>query len=403
ATQPGDFAPAEGSRLDDLPDEIADARADARADADAEPAEPEEVDPLSERREEFLRVRERLDEELTNILDTLEGVDIRSIGVVGVLLFIYGATALLVTIEDSFNAVFGTTEGRPWYVRLPLYYTMITLGPVVLVGAQVLQNQLLGTLEVRDWTNWLVTPLAFLAPILASWMVLFLLYLLMPNASVSKQAAAVGGFVAAVLWVITKDIFQLYVAHGVMGSLYGALALVPLFLLWLWTAWLIVLFGLELTYTLQAMRGRYLKHQIHKQPEDDAVVDAAVMVPLATRLAAAFERGETVSLTELGQAANLPPRIVRKMMEMLESAHIVLRVQDTVGQSYSLARPAAKIHVDEILAAAEELLPSHEAMTSTEDAKLAWHFVDKLHDATHRIAHQRTLASLTHEERPTPR
>lgn len=345
-----------------------------------------------DRREEFERVRERLDDELTRILNTLEAVDIRSIGAVGVLLFIYGATALLVTIEQSFNSIFGTTEGRPWYLRLPLYYTVITLGPVMLVGGQVLQNQLFTTLEVRDWTNWLVAPAAVIAPILAGWLLLFLLYVLLPNTSVAKKPAAIGSLVAAILWTLTKDLFGLYVTYGVLGSLYGALALVPLFLLWLWATWLIILFGLELTFTLQAMKGRRLKHLIHKQPEE-FVVSPAVLIPLATKLAAAFERGKAVSLAELGESADLPVRVVRKMLEMLEEARIVHRVQDTLGQSYTLARPADRIRVEEILGAAELLLPKH-IEAGPDEAKQAWRFVGKLHDANHRMAEQHTLASL---------
>lgn len=387
---PGDVSPEDlvpGDPVEEIREALEDGEAAEEGEAD--------LDGPPDRREEFERVRERLDDELSRIIDTLEQVDIRSIGVVGVLLFIYGATALLVTVEQSFNAIFGTTQGRPWYLRLPLYYTVITLGPVMLVGAQVLQNQLFAMLEVRDWINWLLGPIGFMAPIVAIWLLLFLLYVLMPNARVAMRPAAVGSLVAAILWTITKDLFGLYVTYGVLGSLYGALALVPLFLLWLWATWLIILFGLELTFTLQAMKGRRFKHVAHKQPED-FVVDPAVLIPLATKLAAAFERGKALSVADLGESANLPVRVVKRMLEILEEAGIVHRVQDTLGQSYSLARPADRIRVEEILGAAELLLPKH-VEAGPDEAKHAWRFVGKLHDATHRIAEQHTLASLLAE------
>jgi len=232
-------------------------------------------------------------------------------------------------------------------------------------------------------------------PVFAVWLLLFLVYVLMPNTTVSKRSAAIGSLVAAILWTISKDVFRLYVSHGVIGSLYGALALLPLFLLWLWVTWLIILFGLELTYALQAMQGknRQFKHLAFQKQTEDTLVDPAWMLPLSVRIAAAFEQGQSPSLAQLSEAVNLPQRVVRKMLNVLEEAKIIHRVGNGPTElRYTLARPADHITVREVLDASDKLLPS--TQTVRDESTSAWRFIDEMHDAAHRMAEHRTLGEL---------
>ena len=91
---------------------------------------------------------------------------------------------------------------------------------------------------------------------------LVLLYKLMPNTQVRWRPALWGAFVAAGLAEASKWGFGLYVSQALPYlKLYGAIGLVPLFLFWLYLGWLIILFGLELAYTLQAMKGRVFEHK----------------------------------------------------------------------------------------------------------------------------------------------
>ena len=92
---------------------------------------------------------------------------------------------------------------------------------------------------------------------IAGFVLLLLAYKLMPNTHVRFRPAAWGAAVAAILWALSRWGFGLYVGKALpYMKLYGALGLIPLFLFWLYLTWLIVLFGMELAYTLQAMKGR---------------------------------------------------------------------------------------------------------------------------------------------------
>jgi len=337
--------------------------------------EGEAVGPELGRRREFERVRASLGERVEGIIDTLESVDFRSIGVAGLLLFLYATTGLLATIERSFNTVYGAAQARPPHIRFPIYYTVISVGPLVLLGSQVLRREFLRTVEGGTLPSWLFGAMGAAAPFLASWLVLWLIYVLLPNTRVRRRLAAVGSFVAALLWVAGLHLFSVYVRRAAVTTLYGALGLLPLFLFWMWITWLIVLFGLELTYTLQAMREGRFRHG-YSGARGEVLIDRTLLLPLASEIAAHFERGETASLADLSRELVLPERAVERMLRPLIGGGLVHEVQGKAGTGYSLARPASEITAGEVLAASEALLP--EAGAARRDG-VVWQLMERIH------------------------
>ena len=338
---------------------------------------------------ELTEAREEMAGRIEKLMDSIQQINFRGVGVVGLLVFIYGATALLRTMEGSFNSIFDVTRARPLYLRFPMYVTVILLGPVVLISGQFMQQQFLGALQAEAWTNWLAGPMVLLSPLLTMWAVLWAMFVLLPNTRVHRRAAAVGGFVSTVLLLIVKETFALYVANAAVASYYGAMALLPLFLLWLWINWLIVLFGLELTYTLGAMGGRRFKHEAHKLA-DQVLVDPAWVVPVAVGVAQAFAGGKTANEAELCRATNLPAHTVHRLLQSLINAQLVHRIDEDEESGYALARPAERIAAAELLAAAQQLLSPSDSGQDT----AAGQFIERLHQAGHQIAEQTTLAEL---------
>ena len=117
-----------------------------------------------------------------------------------------------------------------------------------------------------------------------SFLALVLLYKLLPNTHVRWRPALAGALVAAVLWEASKWAFGLYVSRALPYlKLYGAIGLIPLFLFWLYLNWLIVLFGLEIAFTLQGMKGRVFER---KDPRGALVsADPLWLLPLMAAIA----------------------------------------------------------------------------------------------------------------------
>jgi membrane protein len=300
--------------------------------------------------------RALLGDSIEQLLNTLENVDFGKIGWAGLLVFIYGATTLLETAEKSFNAVFDVEQGRPWYQRLSYYLTMIILGPIFIIIGQVIQQRLMSVIEEGAWTNWLAGPSLVLAPIMTTWIVLLVMFLLLPHTKVQIHAAATGSFVAALFWVGSKELFAIYATRTGATSLYGALALVPLFLLWVYLTWLIVLFGLEVAYVLQAMKSQKFQREFTQSRHMD-VVHASTLLSMLAMIGQCFEKGESVRSEQLIEQLNVSPRLCRQFIQELEKARWIHKVQGYEDglTGYSLAKPPASILLSDVIKLTDEM------------------------------------------------
>ncbi len=361
-----------------------------RADTDRQEVQEDQAAVIA-RRKEFEAARDQIARNIDQLMDQLEQINFRGIGAVGVLLFIWGATGLLATIERSFNIVYGVSHGRPWYMRIFIYYTVITLGPIVIFAGQLLQRGLFQTIEAGAWTNWLTAPLGALMPIITVWLVLYVMFVTLPVAKVSLRYAAIGSMVSSVAWAAGIELFSVYVARAAISSLYGALALLPLLLLWLYVTWLIVLFGLEVTYTLQAMRGRKFKHE--QDRKEQPLIESEWLIPVACHIARRFAEGKLTDTQAIARQTNLPPRAVERLSEILLGAGIINQVDRGQESGYALARPADQITAERLLDIGREgLAPPTGTRQSPE-----WRFLDDLHARQADPAVQTSLADLVRD------
>jgi membrane protein len=336
-------------------------------------------------REEFADAQEALGERIEQLFDALGSIDFGSIGLVGLLLFLWAATGLLTTVEHAFDAVYAAHRRRRLHHRLPLYYTMITLGPIVLLAGLYLRTQLLEVLASGAWTQWLAVTLGFVSPLLTAWILLFAMFVTVPNTRVALGSAAVGALTAAVGVGLTAEAFRVYVSTTGVTSLYGALALLPLFLFWLYLLWLVVLFGLEVSYALQTVHGHDWREaeMLASRPIDDAWA-----VPVAVLVARAFDRGELLRVNDLATALELPRSAVLKLLGRLEEAGVVREVDSTGNRAYALARPPHRVGMAELL---DVTRPLPQLRLTGEDDEVLRAFLVDVHRAGLERAGARTL------------
>ena len=166
-----------------------------------------------------------------------------------------------------------------------------------------------------------------------------------PNTWVAWRAAVIGGLWSGVAWFAFQETFGYYVDHVGMISLYGALALIPLFLLWIFLSWLIILAGLALSFIVQ-----YLPADEHWARRPLLPSDPRLLVPIMDRIADGFERGEKITTARLSLELGMPPRILRPYVRVLEDAEYVRGLSDRADQHIlTLSRPADTIKVRQIL------------------------------------------------------
>lgn len=164
---------------------------------------------------------------------------------VGLLFLLLSSLLLLSTIEDSFNDIWKVPRGRQLFHRLLVYWAVITLGPVLITASLSMSSALL-SLSVFDdsilagATSQVLRYLPFLLELGA----FILFYKAIPNTEVSLRHAFIGGVVATVLFETAKYGFAAYILNFRSYQLiYGALATVPIFFLWIYLSWVVMLIG----------------------------------------------------------------------------------------------------------------------------------------------------------------
>ena len=175
---------------------------------------------------------------------------------VGVLALIVSALLTMSSIEQAFNRIWRVTHGRTPLARFVVFWTALTLGPMLVVSGVAVSSYLfsLPLLEdaqlVREVRDHGVLPVL---PFMVTLVGFTLSYLVVPNTPVRVRHALIGALLATLLFEGTKRAFGLYVStYSSYQAIYGAVVAVPVFLIWLYLSWLIVLLGASLAASLGA-------------------------------------------------------------------------------------------------------------------------------------------------------
>lgn len=173
------------------------------------------------------------------------------LGALGLGFLLVVAIMLLLTVEDTMNRIFAVDRRRSLLRRVLVYAVLLALGPVLIGAGLTMTTYLLGAsfglldLDEASRTSLGVLPFAF------TFVALTLLYFLAPYRRIDPGHALLGGLFAAALFELAKRAFALFVAQFPTYTLiYGAFAAAPMFLLWLYVSWLVVLAGAILTAQL---------------------------------------------------------------------------------------------------------------------------------------------------------
>ena len=176
---------------------------------------------------------------------------------VGLFFLVLSALLLLATIEDSFNDIWRLKKGRTIIQRVVIYWAVITLGPLLIGISLSLSSYLVSitdSVDILTFGRFNIFMLSLL-PFVFECMAFVGLYMTVPNCRVRFCDALPGGIVAALLFEVAKSGFTYYVlSFGTYQVIYGALATIPLFLIWLYLSWIVVLVGAEIAAVLPEFR-----------------------------------------------------------------------------------------------------------------------------------------------------
>jgi YihY family inner membrane protein len=316
------------------------------------PSETEEDNTDQDSEIEKISVADKLDELADNFASKASA---GAITVVGMTLVIWAAISLLTTTERAFNSIYHVTSGRSFLHRLFNYWALLTLGPILLgVGIYVSTQYVLSN-ELSKGVYPYIGPVV---PFLISVMAFFFLYFFLPNTRVSAGAALWGAFVAVMIWTGAKIAFRWYVTKFVpQFAVYGVLGIIPITVLWIYISWLIVLFGLQLTYAAQNIkRLDAVELQRSRQKETCFLANDQTVVRVMEYVLNAFERKDQkpVSIEAVAHRLSMPLDFTDRILTHMVTSGLLCHTNEpTVG--YVPSTDGAHITLDEISKAISEV------------------------------------------------
>ena len=176
----------------------------------------------------------------------------RSLSGVGVLMLVVTAYFMLTNIEKTFNYIWGVHKPRRGLSSFLLYWAVLSIGPLLLGAGLAINTYLLSLKYLLNTYDTLgISAFLFRAlPFVMTSSAFTLLFVAVPNCRVPFRYGVIGGVVTAACFELLKTAFSALVANSSFQLVYGAFAVVPLFLLWVNLVWMVILAGAIFVRTL---------------------------------------------------------------------------------------------------------------------------------------------------------
>jgi membrane protein len=212
----------------------------------------------------------------------------RNLTGVGIAFLLVTALTMLTNIEKVFNAIWRTRGHRRGLSSFLRYWAILSLGPLCMGLALAISTYLVSLHWFAQVDIFGVRKLLLsAAPLVLSSIAFTLLFAAMPNCRVPPLHAAIGGAVCGICFEIAKQLFALVMANASYQLIYGTFAAIPLFLLWVYISWLIVLASAELVHALSGFEDR------------DDLPDILAALAVLEILWSNYQRGAALSEREL--------------------------------------------------------------------------------------------------------
>jgi membrane protein len=272
---------------------------------------------------------------------------------VGFLFLILVALLLMNNIDKAFNTIWRVRRKRSPLAQFTVYWAILSLGPILIAISVGVTSYLVSipffseaeaVVMVRSW-------LLSMMPIMISAIAFTLLYALVPIRSVELCHAFAGGAIAALLFEGTKRGFALYITtFPTYEAIYGTLAVIPIFLIWIYLSWLVTLLGAEFTYCLGIYR--YDWRDTLQQRGDRFLL----AVNLLRQLRQSQHQGVSSSKCQLREQLQHVTEVqLDAILLSLQRAHLILQTED---KGWVLARDLREVTVAELYNSDDYVIPA---------------------------------------------
>jgi len=306
------------------------------------------------------------------IITFVNNMEVGVLGGVGLVFLFYTVFSLIRKIEMAVNFCWRTYESRSVADGFTRYISILIFGPVLLFGAMTMSASITseplyqkvasipGLASIIDWGGQLL-PYGILVLVFSA------LYYFLPNTWVRIRAALAGGLIAGFLWFLFSMGFARFVAgSGNYVAIYATFATMVIFMLWLFLAWLVLLFGASIAFYAQNPGFANLSLD-HENAEISGQARERIAFEVMAHIGNCYIDGRTPpSLIELSEQLNMPIQSVSWVITIMEKSRLVMPTTASPPR-YVPGRAPSSIFLRDIVTAVRTA--GHEAIRATDLAR----------------------------------
>ncbi|MCK4932795.1 MAG: YihY/virulence factor BrkB family protein [Candidatus Aminicenantes bacterium] len=286
-----------------------------------------------------------------NIMNFVGNAKVAALGTIGFLVFLVASISIVKNMELAFNDIWGVESKR----SLRDYLSILILFPAMAFTVLAVTASLRNYALVREVSDIPVIQMleTKAAPLILGWIVLLFLLIYIPNTKVRFLSALYGAIIAGTIWQLLNVYFtRFYVGYyekGIMAALYASFVIFPLFLIWLYLSWLIVLLGTEIAYVHQNLN----KITWDEQREDVSwrVKESVALKTILLISQKFFQNKKAPSQTDLAEYLDLPQYAVSRLLFVLSDLGLV----NVIGGREARYAPAKPLETSSLREAIEKL------------------------------------------------
>ena len=284
-------------------------------------------------------------EEIVTGITEFTNRNLAGLGVGGFLFFLLMSIILFMSIEDHFNHIWGSR-------RLPLVRSIqkyLVFCMLLLIGPLVIW------LLFSAGSN---SIFVYFFPWISVYCLFVLMYVALPNTTVYWKAALIGAVLAGSLFQIARIVFTNYfeLVWTNYSEIYGTLAMLFIFSVWVNVTWIVILLGLEVTFTIQ--QSIHTKKPIMNNENSD-IINLQGIITIFLIIAEHFHTGKgACTVSEIAASVKVEESLIQNILEKFKAVNLVYEVEgDTKG--YLPARALDTITLDSLIVSIDEELTQH--------------------------------------------
>ena len=308
-------------------------------------------------------------QEVTNhIVEYITNTNFKALGAFGLGLLIYTVVKMMNTVEMTFNNLWGITRARTVLRKISDYISVLVISPLLLVVSLALiaslsSNTIVAKLSSYGFFEHFFVLFETVIPLVGIWIAFTAIYIFMPNTRVKILPALIAGIFSGTIWAIAFQAYtQLNIGVARYNTIYGTFAALPIFLIWLYISWVILLIGAQLSYAIQNVKSY---QQEMTESEFSNAQKEYMALNMMFQISKRFFKGHSpMTAEELSHSISAPIRVVRRIGDILGNYGLLKQI---LSDEHTF-QPAKDLHLISVAEVCEAMRGS---------GNVDWHLPDE--------------------------